>query len=97
MACFLRVTLSYFCDGVRVCVSTGAVEVQIPRVWTSRWLYAAAHGCWEPDSGPLLDQNVLLLVEPSLNCNFFFNKIKNMSHFPVVSEQLLKILVLFLK
>lgn len=49
-----------------MCVSAGAVEAQIPGVWTSRWLYAAGHGCWEPDSGPLLDQYVLLLVEPSL-------------------------------
>lgn len=55
----------YMCVYVRVCVFTCVPEeALIPQNWN--YDCEPFCGCWEPNSGPLQEQSVLLTAEPSL-------------------------------
>lgn len=68
--CYLKISFYSVC----VCVwclymSTGILggqRCQIPWSWRYKQLWTSWHGCWELNSGPLQEQCMFLIAEPSL-------------------------------
>jgi hypothetical protein len=65
------------CVCVCVCVSYVCVPFRTQKRVLDPWIWshgAASHGCWDPDLGPLEEQQVLITADPtpSLKRLFFF-------------------------